>query len=214
MYCKSCGKELPDNAAFCIHCGTATDSNNDKDQKSNKCPNCGGLLASFENKCKFCGHEIISDIPSSVKEFELKIVEISNMPEKKQSIWRSGYVTEKTNKIANLIKNYAIPNNPADIMDFMILAVSNIDPSAYDEINNTPEKINNRVTNDAWISKYEQALQKALMIMGRNENIDRIEALFKEKQIKIKKEKRKTPIFLFILFAGIILILALMYSKI
>lgn len=50
-YCKNCGKQLPDNARFCIDCGTPIEEASFKrrvDQAGTiyKCPNCGEVLES------------------------------------------------------------------------------------------------------------------------------------------------------------------------
>lgn len=222
MFCKVCGKEIADDASFCTHCGAATDNKikYGRNQDSKKCPNCGGNLNSFDTKCRYCGFEVTVDTPESVKDFEKRIYELMRMPspKKKFSIGAQTFITDKTNSVVQLIRNFAIPNNQTDIMDFMILAVSNIDPSVYNFFKGSvADRDNSKAINEAWIAKYEQAMQKALMILGSNENIERVEKLFNEKKSQIQKEKIKGVVYyIALIFSPFIFIglMALIFSLI
>ena len=71
MYCHNCGAQLPDDAAFCVKCGTSTGSNTVKPTStagpvlapsgvtSLKCPSCGAPIAPKFGEmvitCEYCG---------------------------------------------------------------------------------------------------------------------------------------------------------------
>lgn len=168
-FCTNCGKELIENAKFCYECGKEVAFNGKINaQRSitfegniHKCPNCGEHINSFVSNCPACGHEIRnSQLPGSVvHEFSLKIEQIQSDVEK-----------------ANLIRNFYIPNTKEDIIEFLILASSNMDiPGAVSE---------------AWRAKLEQAYQKALLTFGDSSEFKYVETLYaKAKRKKTKKEK-------------------------
>lgn len=52
MYCKNCGKLLPDDAKFCLECGTEVSN-------YNLCPGCSKPLEDGAKFCAFCGYSII-----------------------------------------------------------------------------------------------------------------------------------------------------------
>ncbi len=49
MYCKNCGQQLEDNAAFCVHCGVQKGAGN------KFCPSCGKETAEGAVVCINCG---------------------------------------------------------------------------------------------------------------------------------------------------------------
>ncbi len=71
MYCHNCGTQLPDDAAFCVKCGTSTGLNTVKPTasagpviapsgvESLKCPSCGAPIAPKFGEmvitCEYCG---------------------------------------------------------------------------------------------------------------------------------------------------------------
>lgn len=71
MYCRKCGKQIPDNSRFCSFCGEdlSSDINTEHEERGkkrkvvfdgeiHKCPNCGEILDAFVIKCPTCGFEI------------------------------------------------------------------------------------------------------------------------------------------------------------
>ena len=51
MKCNKCGNENPDNAVFCMYCGSPLPT-------QTTCPYCGGELDGVEKFCKHCGKEL------------------------------------------------------------------------------------------------------------------------------------------------------------
>ena len=166
-----------------------------------KCPSCGEVLEAFTTICPSCGHEI-RDAKSStaVRELALKLESISaqKMPvfEEKKSVmkmifgkdFKEGDETEEAQKrfesqkqqeMASLIVNFSVPNTKEDILEFMILAASNID---------VRHGIDDDVTK-AWIVKLDQVYQKAKISMGRHPDFAQIETIYNQKKQELKKRK-------------------------
>lgn len=57
MYCKNCGSQQNDNAAFCVSCGAATG------QGTGYCPNCGNAVAPGAAVCLHCGAAVNGAVP-------------------------------------------------------------------------------------------------------------------------------------------------------
>lgn len=63
MYCKNCGKEIPDDSKFCQHCGCSQSNNdnniserdNDKSISDNSLPNHGNIIKFLSKNKKFIG---------------------------------------------------------------------------------------------------------------------------------------------------------------
>lgn len=118
-----------------------------------KCPSCGQILESFVSHCPTCGYEIRgTKSATAVREFELKLQDITErqMPafeEKKsvmkmvfgrdfknsddEAIARQNFEDQKNEEKATLIINFSVPNTKEDILEFMILAASNIQNGLY-----------------------------------------------------------------------------------
>lgn len=181
--------------------------------KIHKCPNCGENLKSFITNCPSCGHEVRDGISiSSVQEFAIKLGNIENkqMPfSEKSSIMktligrdlkkededenaRKLFENQKSQEKATLIINFSIPNTREDIMEFMLLASSNID--ARHSVNDVVSK--------AWITKLDQVYQKAKISMGNGSDFEQIEHVYCEKKRQITDRKVRN----FLLGAGGVLI--------
>lgn len=180
-----------------------------------KCPNCGELIASFLTTCVSCGYEF-RDIKSasSVQNLALKLEMISSQrldsSNDKRSIMQAVFGNDFTNKNkikeaedrfkqqkeeekASLIINFAVPNSKEDILEFMILADSNI---------NLKEGIDDAVSK-AWISKLDQVYKKAEISMSSDPDFLRIKEIYlrKKKELKIRKVKF---FLLFFVWIGIV----------
>lgn len=103
-----------------------------------KCPSCGETLKSFLPICPSCGHEFRNTKASSpVLELSRKIEELekgrtNNEKSDKKNITKGNNTSVTDEKIISLIKTYPIPNNKEDVLEFLILAISNIREEDYD----------------------------------------------------------------------------------
>lgn len=168
-----------------------------------KCPRCGEVLEAFLTVCPACGHEV-RDVKSStsVREFALKLEAISaqKMPtfEEKKSVMKMvfgkdfkeedeakealrRFESQKDDEKASLIINFSVPNSKEDIMEFIILAASNID---------VKQEVDDVVTK-AWISKLDQVYQRAEITMSRHPDFAQIKAIYDRKKKELKKKKLK-----------------------
>ena len=150
-FCIHCGHELAAEAKFCANCGKAVNYNLTTQRKTvydgkiHKCPNCGEMLNSFVTNCPSCGYEIRStNAVSAIHEFAQKLEQLDS-PDKRE----------------RLIRNFYVPNTKEDIIEFIILATSNIE--------------GNGDCDTAWMAKLEQVYQKAKISLGKSPEFEYIE---------------------------------------
>ena len=189
--------------------------------KLHKCPNCGELLDSFRSHCPSCGYEIRdARSSSSVRELALKLekIEAEKMPhiEEKKSVMKMVFGKDfkkedeieeaqerfdehKRQQKANLIINFSVPNTKEDILEFMILASSNID---------VKKGLDDEVSK-AWLSKLEQVYEKAKLLMGNTPAFAQIKYIYDKKKAELKNRKFKGLAIASFIVGGIILFLGL-----
>lgn len=171
-FCKNCGQKVNDDIQVSEQLANQSFMENSTERKTiydgsvHKCSNCGEIIGSFVTICPSCGQEIrgVSSI-SSAHELSVKLERISaKMPiaEEKKSIMKmvfgkdftsgsdangalSNFEKQKEEEKASLIINFTVPNSKEDIMEFMILAASNI---------NVKKGIDDVITK-AWIAKLD-----------------------------------------------------------
>ena len=168
-FCSNCGQQINDGAKFCPSCGTAVSNEKTNNQRKtvfegniHKCPNCGEVLNSFTSNCPSCGYEIRgSSNPAAVQEFAIKLASAESRQE----------------KIA-IIRNFPIPNTKEDILEFMILASTNIGDNLEKDIS------------AAWQSKTEQAYQKAQIIFQDEKEFSRIQNIYSQVCVKLTKQNK------------------------
>lgn len=171
--------------------------------KIHKCPNCGELMEAFLTLCPACGYEI-RDVraASSVRELTEKLENISaqKMPafETKKSVMKmlfgkdfkendeaeealKRFENQKNQEKASLIINFTVPNSREDIIEFMILAASNIDV----------KKGTDDVVTKAWISKLDQVYQRAELSMKSHSDFQQIKDIYDRKKNELKNKKLK-----------------------
>lgn len=124
-----------------------------------KCPECGEVINAFVPVCPACGHEMRgSKATSAVHELAVKLDRSHSIGEKEK-----------------LIRNFYIPNTREDIIEFLILASSNIETGSD--------------CTDAWAAKMEQVYQKAKLTFGDNSEFEYVETLYSKttKGLRMKK---------------------------
>ena len=183
-FCIKCGTKLPPGIRFCHVCGqrvgereessdasnwTKIDKSKKKDEQRHqeyvgkiyKCPYCGESIDSFVTICPTCGHELRGASNSdSVREFAEKIDSAQNDMQR-----------------VRIIRNYPVPNTKEDIFEFMILASTNIKGEQEKSVF------------DAWLVKYEQCYQKALLVIKDPSDIAQINGIYEKTHKQIGKEK-------------------------
>ncbi len=232
IFCSYCGTKLDIDAKFCKNCGKRTNQENLSKRNViyegnlHKCPNCGEMLKSFVSNCPSCGYEFRNTHSSnSIREFIIKLeqIEAKEMPEieenesvmkqifgkdlnekDKEDEAREDFEEQKAKEKANLIINFSVPNTKEDILEFMILAASNID---------TKKEIDD-IVSEAWISKLEQVYQRAEITMKNNPDFVEIKKIYDTKKKQIKHKKIKGFLAVVSIFVGYAFLLGLLYNPI
>ncbi|MBE6751541.1 MAG: zinc ribbon domain-containing protein [Ruminococcaceae bacterium] len=220
-FCANCGLELEQGANFCTNCGKAIGGKNQTLNQVNttydgvvhKCPNCGEVLNSFVSLCPTCHFELRdASVTSSVRELSLKLEQIgceknyTNRALNPLKTLSRGFVVNKTSdQQVNLIRSFSIPNTKEDIIEFMILASSNIDIKLYGFGDRGVLTASQREISDAWLAKFEQSYEKAKLVLS-GEDLQTIHNIYEKTQRKLKLEKLKVPLSVILPFAFVLLI--------
>lgn len=222
MYCEACGNELGESDNFCSKCGAQRQVKENKDRQGEvhshltKCPCCGERIPSFSAFCPSCGNELRSDSQtSSVVDLSQRIGAIqAQRPKKRQRAHFRDRVeiSDYDAQIASLISNYPIPNTREDLLEFAILASSSIRP---DEL--VKGTASQQAVGAAWLSKLEQANNKAILAMPGSREAERITALWQQanrKLEKAQKHQRWSPLITYALSIIFLIVVALSISLI
>ena len=223
MFCSNCGTKLNEGAKFCHGCGSAVGTvtppappvppvveqpvqpkPQERQQeyigKILKCPHCGSPINERTVICPDCGMEITGrSAVSSVQAFKEQLMAIETS--RKGGLGGVLGVYMAANKAdvqkLSLIRNFPIPNSIDDILEFMMLAIANIDVSlskntVMNRWNNTQQMETGatigRTISNAWVSKMQQAYQKAEILFPDAPAFKGIQKLYfdKMKELKIK----------------------------
>lgn len=240
FYCRNCGEKLMPNSKFCNYCGTPTEDTIDKknvveekknetsreelterkmvyDGKIHKCPNCGEVLNSFVTNCPACGYELRdSKNSSAVEELSRKLEEIEQNRDRTKVSTKilgafnlSDGLTKTDEQKISLIRNFPIPNTKEDLYEFLILSKSNIEIDVYE---NTQIKSARLAISDAWKAKFEQAYQKAKLLLKNDDRMVEIDKMYKEINNSINKAKRKIWVTLGAVFGVLVVTYALIFG--
>ena len=211
-FCMNCGKQLPDGAKFCSSCGTATGEVKSEtaqrktvyDGELHKCPNCGELINAFVTICPACNYELRGAKTSSiVKEFADKLEQIERTRETQKShsfigklYGSDGQLNKTDEQKISLIRSFSIPNTKEDIIEFMILAASNIDLKLYGLGDKGVITASQRAVSDAWLAKFEQAYEKASFAFSTSSDFIGIKDIHDKKIKQLKRKKLEIPMLI------------------
>lgn len=229
--CPNCGEVVSSFMTNCFSCGyevrdmETSDVVREYAGELHKCPNCGEVLSSFMVNCPSCGYEIRDiEAADSVQEFAFKLeqIEATKMPvELEQRSFmktvfgkdfqsdeeddaKRRFKEQKNNEKANLICNYPVPNTKEDILEFFLLASSNIDNKHG----------NDDVVSNAWITKLNQIYQKAEILFGDDPEFERIKRLYEKKKTEIKIAKWKDILPLIVYIGIMCFLMALLWNTV
>lgn len=188
-----------------------------------KCPHCGTVLEGFVVECPGCGYELrAEDSLSSVKELLHKLEMIESQrkePTAKEALTNAflgnlSSVDTVSSAKATTIMNYPIPNTKEEILEFMVLASSNIIPEALamsaNDIAQYQQYQKMLAEQNAWVSKMEQAYRKAQLSFPTDPVFVQVQAIYESKTSEIKKTKSKNHRNILLLVVGFLLLLGLL----
>lgn len=201
-FCSNCGEKLNDGAKFCHVCGVAVYGAQTQQKREQeyagkliKCPNCGEVLDSFTARCLACGWEVRgAKATSSVKEFALKLETIEATREREKvgfftKVYRLQGISKTDKQKISLIKNFPVPNTKEDVLEFMILATSNVDMSMYSCLNTPAAGV--KAMTEAWNAKVKQVYAKAKNTYQSDPDFTKIQELYDSYYTDISKQKKK-----------------------
>lgn len=83
MYCKKCGKQIPENSRFCPECGSSLEENSGVKTFYLKCSNCGADMEVNEEAnevyCSYCGTKQLILDPELIKARNSKEIELEKI---------------------------------------------------------------------------------------------------------------------------------------
>lgn len=221
-FCSNCGTKLNVGSKFCSGCGSpvggtvtqtpppvpttnnlpATSPNHRQQEYVGtvfKCSNCGCVITQTTAICPECGTRITGQSAvGSIQAFKEQLMSIESGRKKGFGGFFGVYTPADAVDIQKLtlIRNFPIPNSIDDILEFMMLAVANIDVSLSkntwaNRTSNggmeTAATIGKTISN-AWVSKMQQAYQKAEIAFPNDPAFKQIQKIYfgKMKELKIK----------------------------
>ncbi|GHV88962.1 hypothetical protein AGMMS50267_13220 [Spirochaetia bacterium] len=205
-FCSKCGAQIAEGAQFCASCGTPVggiapstpQQTTEKVGNIRKCPACGAEVPAMTAVCPSCGHEFSNvQANNTVQAFFQKLNEMEQDRVKQMSsisaakmFWDNGRSTRASldTAKAEMIKSFPIPNTKEDIVEFVLLASSQIQKKKGGLMASYVRTLDTAVGgvdfNDVWKSKCEQAYNKAKIVFGSDKDaIANIESILKEKKI-------------------------------
>ncbi|MCR5610455.1 MAG: zinc ribbon domain-containing protein [Clostridiales bacterium] len=181
-YCSKCGAKRNGSQQTCSSCGHPFSSNESDAGRRivyngvlQKCPNCGEPTNPFSKFCDACGYEFRdADSTSSVSVFS----------DKYQSL-------DSNAKRVDLIRTFTIPNTKTDILEFFILATSNIVAPSYADVTSSNMKdMSVMDVSEAWAAKLQQLESKAELVLSGDSLLENIKETNIEKQKLVQQYRR------------------------
>lgn len=199
MFCTKCGSKLGEACSFCPKCGAPVKAryfeNESKEMyrgRVKQCKYCGGPLGEGTTICPTCGAKIGNDVAkSSVRDLREQLMAIESTRQTRGGITSALSGVNKADEIKlSLIRNYPIPNNMSDILEFALFALQNInvDLSKQTFAKTTSRTINSLIgarsasvettISDAWVSKAEECYNQAAVYFYDEPEFLRLENMY------------------------------------
>ena len=148
-----------------------------------KCPSCGAPVESFNSVCKDCGHEFRNiNSSNAVQDFYNKYSQIESLVFKEieqgklDEIYPDIQICERQ---ARLVSVFPIPNTREDILEFLTIAVPEVNKKVY------WMELHKKQLRKAWRAKCEQIVMKGrLSLKADSEALSLINLKAKELDIK------------------------------
>jgi len=157
-----------------------------------KCPNCGEVIEAFTLRCPSCGLEFRdAQAPSAVREFARKLEEIESHRKEKgvaSSVMDAlgiVHLDSADEQKISLIRSFSVPNTKEDVLEFLILASSNINETIY----KGDMKSSERSVSDAWMAKAQQVYYKAQMTFADDPEFSAIKDVYEKKMKAVNWNK-------------------------
>lgn len=212
LNCIKCGRPLDPGAKFCPACGVPTTVEDETlqgrhemyDGALHKCPSCGARLNAFDTSCPECGYELRdAHASASLSELSARLQEIqSSSTRNAPAAFISNIVRRFSgaeDESAALIAAFPIPNTKEDLIEFIIASASNVNPDAFNGLKQDALSSSERAVSRAWLTKLEQAYQKASIILGDDGDFIAVKPLYSKTIRKVTWAKRAE----FVLVLGI-----------
>ncbi len=209
-FCGRCGLKIDGNAAYCPRCGASTavaaldrgrklDVGCDSGDSLRKCPQCGEELATFALSCPCCGFRLKGRQPArSISELSRRLDEIeSGRPQeaKRKGLFSRSSSNGDRNSVSptdqrkvTLIKSYPIPNTKEDLVEFVLLASTNVDPKALSGTSGATAS--EKAVSDAWYSKLCQAYEKARLVLADDSSLDALQMRYEATAAAVEKYRK------------------------
>lgn len=172
--------------------------NKQNSKKVRKCPYCGEILEAYTLECPTCGNKISDGyISSAMEEFKDGLNRIDgeyaqtmlNVTKGDNSLGMYEAKSSFHDKKAEYIRNFIIPVSVNDMLDFMVLAKSNVVLKLYKKkigifnmcgYGDWESVKNAKKTSDAWFSMMQQIYDKACVSLKDGETFNTIKNMYEE----------------------------------
>lgn len=206
--CQQCGQALKVGSKFCGKCGTPVPNTENKaihPNNTSHCPNCGAIVNRLDVVCRSCGTAITNrNIAMSVNVFatELAKIETERRDTKNKGLsgffegtdYSQAYGSQYLDKKVSFIQAFPIPNTTEEIVEFILLALANIDNNygnkKYD--NDRRGTVGGPYYSEVkmattWIGKLEQSYNKAMLLFPDDPLFPKIQELYQKKMKELDR---------------------------
>lgn len=157
-----------------------------------KCPACGELLSPHENTCPSCGYKLKEASEGAIGQLYQTINSIEEKRPKKEKTAPTD-ISPTDKKIASAIKSFPIPSEKEDLIEFLSIANSNIDP--YTDVHDISKiSESERLISKAWKSQFDQAYAKAERIFGNTRDFEQFKLMRDSKEKELEGREKSAAI--------------------